>query len=90
MILNPWVHIRKHDLYEVLYVNGEQVLADDVLDAVKVLELVFPAITATSFPVLFTTDNIVETEDSEWDYDTMFPASLDLSGIKTFEKEEEV
>jgi len=84
----PWVHIRKHDLYEVLYINGEQVLANDVLDAKRVLELVLPAVTSLSEPVLFTTDDVVETEDSEWDYDTMFPASLDLSDIKTFEKEE--
>ena len=71
-----WIHIRKHDLGEVLYVDGERILENDVLLATEVLEIVLPIITDLSAPVLFTSD---EVDDEDWN--TMFPEILKLEDI---------
>lgn len=71
-----WIHIRKHDLGEFLYVDGERILEDDVLLATEVLEIILPIITDLSAPVLFTSDEV----DGE-DWDKMFPETLKLEDI---------
>jgi len=81
-----WIHIRTHDLCETLYVDGKQVLSDDTLSAVKVLELVLPLVTDLSEPVLFTSDFVEETEDDDFEFDDIFPKTLDLDDVGKFER----
>ncbi len=81
-----WIHIRTHDFCEVLYVDGKQVLSDDTLSAIEVLDVVLPLITDMSEPVLFTTDNVVETEDDDFEFDDIFPNTLNLDDVGKFER----
>jgi hypothetical protein len=86
MVENIWVHIRRHDLSEALYVNGELIMEDDVLLATDVLDKLLPLITPKEKPILFTVDAINETDDSEEDWELLFPSTLDFSDIGKYEE----
>jgi len=84
---NNWIHIRRHDLTEALYVNGKRIMEDDVLSAVEVLDILLPLITTKEDPILFTVDAVEELEDSDYEYSNLFPDKLEFEDIGKYEGE---
>lgn len=77
-----WIHIRKCDLFQALYINGKYLFDDDVLLAEDVLDRVLPFMQKDTV-ITFTVDGVSETFDLDADGEA-FPTSIEKSDIGKF------
>jgi hypothetical protein len=79
-----WIHIRKCDLFQALYINGRYLFDDDVLLAEDVLDRILPFMQKDTV-ITFTVDEVSDAFDlDDDDGEAPFPTSIEKSDIGKF------